>query len=124
MQLQAHEGDRAVNEIVVPGVPDLPPPPETLLRTECERCKERGERYERAAAGNGTIDEIREAITALENAKALQLPFGVLVMLGHGRHKVKVCPRCTNVGTVADPVPLIEKWPRLSRDERRRFILK
>lgn len=111
-----------MTEITVPGIPDLPPPPATLQVRECARCRERGERYERTAAGDGTITEIREAIDALEVARRLGLPFGDLVTVGAGRHRMRVCPRCTNVGSREEPIPLFHRYP--DRASRRKLRLR
>lgn len=96
--------------------------PERLKR-ECDRCKERGERYERQAAGHGTVEEIREAISALELVKRQGLPLGRKIRVS-GEW---VCPRCTSV-TVDEKagkpteVPIIERLG--NREQRRRRKLR
>lgn len=100
-------------------LPDPPPPEEVLARDECERCRDRGDRYEAwakglpAGPGEGapTLEEIRLAISALERADQLGAPYGPLVAIGSGKHKLRVCPRCTNVGTAEKPVSLFERYP-------------
>lgn len=87
----------------------------------CARCKERRERYEHAAAGNGTIDEIREAIAALELVKTQGIRLGAKIKVD-GRW---LCPRCTGL-VVNDEdgkeieVPVIERLPnRAARRARK-----
>lgn len=106
-----------MNEIVVPRLP--PPPVELELaftcegkvehpkgeRPTCARCTERLERYRHVAAGNGTVEEIREALSALETLKG-QPPLGECVRVDWEGVRVWACPRAINVGTDDDPTPL------------------
>jgi hypothetical protein len=128
-----------VTQIVVPGVPDLPPPPQATERARvcsgwilipkgerptCERCKERLERYRHVAAGNGTIREIREAISALEYVDR-QLPLGMTVKMRVRGLDVWACPRAVPVSVDGgDPIPAIDVYPnrKARRDARRRGV--
>lgn len=125
------EGD--VTEIVVPGVPDLPPRPEATeravtcsgwvlipkgVRPTCERCEARLEHYRHVAAGHGTIVEIREAISALEHVDG-QVPLGMTVKMRVRGLDVWACPRAVNVSNdEGDPVPAVDAYP--NREARRR----
>lgn len=106
-------------------LPDLPPRPEPTdrahtcdgwieipkgTRPACERCTARLEHYRHVAAGNGTIVEIREAISALENIGG-QPQLGECVRIDFEGLKVWACPRSFNVGDADDPVPLVAKYP-------------
>lgn len=82
---------------------------------ECARCVDRRDRYEHAAAGNGTVAEIRQAVDALEAVKASGVPLGRKVKLGDRW----ACPRCTNAGDDDEPVSLLEVAP--NRAARRRI---
>lgn len=75
-------------------------------RPTCSRCLERGERYRRVAAGNGTVPEIREAISALE-AVSRQTELGVCVRVDYEGLRVWACPR----SFLVDGEPLVSSAP-------------
>lgn len=77
-------------------------------RPTCSRCVEREARYKHAAAGNGTLEEIREAISALETISKQGTPMGQTVKTYIRGLHVWACPRSVNVGAEDDPVPLIQ----------------
>lgn len=93
-------------------IPELPAPPDAVdlahtcegwieipkgSRPRCTRCEQRRIGYETRAAGNGTIEEIREAISALEHVKG-QTPLGETVRTELRGMRVWACPRSVEVG--------------------------
>lgn len=116
--------------IIVPA-PEAPPEPTDPAHTcegwvqvpkgtrpECARCKARLADYRQRAAGHGTVEEIREAISALEQLRG-QTPLGTCVRWEHRGLRVWVCPRSINLGPEHEPIPLLEIAP--NRGERRRL---
>jgi hypothetical protein len=109
-----------VTEIVLPD----PPPPATGERAHtcegwievargerptCERCAERLARYRQTAAGDGTVAEIREALSALDKVSR-ETPLGVCVRVDYEGIRVWACPRSF----------LVEGEPLVSRAPNRR----
>lgn len=105
-------------------IPAPPPPPEPGPESPtCERCAERLARIEEVARGNGTVPEIREALTALENVARSGAPLGQKYVVDG----LLVCPRCTpakSFGLSDDETePLIAVVPFHNRRDRR-YVLK
>lgn len=75
-------------------------------RPTCQRCAERLERYRHVAAGNGTVAEIREALSALDKVSA-ETPLGVCVRVEYEGLRVWACPR----SFLVDDEPLISRAP-------------
>lgn len=117
-------------------LPDLPAPPEATdqahtcegwiaipkgTRPRCKRCDDRRERYEQVAAGHGTVEEIREAISALEHVRG-QTPLGETVRTELRGMKVWACPRSVTIGDgiMVDELPNRAARRRLERAGRKR----
>lgn len=111
---------------------DARPPAELLQRTECERCAERGRALEAVSHGNPpglgheppTPQEIRWALDRLDEAERMLAPYGQLVTVGKGKRALTICPRCTNIGTDENPIPLVallDAGETLDRATRRRL---
>lgn len=90
-------------------------------RPRCQRCDERRERYQHVAAGNGTVAEIREAISALEHVRG-QTPLGETVRATLAGMRVWACPRSVTVGegVMVDEVPNRRARRRLEQAARKR----
>jgi hypothetical protein len=88
----------------------------------CARCTERLERLAHVAAGHGTVQEIREAINALENVARSGAPLGEKVVVDG----IRICPRCTPASAfglaVDKTVPLINVVDFTNRRARRAHL--